>query len=258
MFLRTKLIAGSAVAMIGLILTIAGFIAIGSRHQKQAVTGHAAGTPAMTPAQTSAPSGSEDVRHDLQLLSDMPSVYPSQVSSYHPFAKSVLSQPDLFARGFATRLLTQNYADDRQELLAWVQAVSAQTAEPLVVGLVPANLRSKLAVYSVSESADGSVLPVPSASEWASLRAKRAYTTVQVQKVVEPVQWSEAVAGNELTDPGITEREVDALVITHWRQGKRSASSSKSVALTINLEGPPARGTFGFVTAVLYSEVADR
>ena len=44
------------------------------------------------------------------------------------------------------QLLTQDYRTGRDELLAWVQSESAQSTEPLVVGLTPVELRGKLAL----------------------------------------------------------------------------------------------------------------
>ncbi len=60
------------------------------------------------------------------------------------------TQPDLYAAEFVRRLLTQRYDQPRAAHLAWVQAESAPTTEPLVVGLVPERLRDRLAVYSVT------------------------------------------------------------------------------------------------------------
>jgi hypothetical protein len=71
------------------------------------------------------------------------------------------SQPDLYAAALVRGLLTQDYATPRADLLAWVQSQSAATAEPSVVGLVPKQLRPKLAVASVQEGFDGPG-PVPS------------------------------------------------------------------------------------------------
>jgi hypothetical protein len=182
-------------------------------------------------------------------------VQPGSSKDYPAISGSALLQPDLYARAFATRLLTQDYRHSRTGLLSWVQAESAQSSEPRVVGLVPASLRSKLAVYSLTESADGSAVPIPSVSDWAAWQRKHAYTSVTVQKVIEPIKWSQAVAAGQLTDPGATERELDALVTTHWTEGKQKRTATQSVALTINLEGPPSRITYGFVTAVLYTIV---
>ena len=205
---------------------------------------------ALTPAQ------SADVASDIALLTAAHSVAPA-TSSRHPAITGVAkSQPDLYARAFATRLLTQDYRTPRADLLAWVQSESVQSSEPLVVGLVPTELRHKLAVYSVAEAIDGSSVPVPSLRDWADWAARHAFTTVTIQKVVEPLKWSEAVASGELADPGITAREVDALVVTHWTEGGTPKTSTHSIALSLTLEGPPSHGGYGFVTAVPYQSVA--
>lgn len=224
-------------------------------------TNHAQGMPHTTqtmargvPSATN-PTGSAGAADDVRLLTALPPVQPGSSKDYPAISGSELLQPDLYARAFATELLTQDYQHSRAGLLAWVQAESAQSSEARVVGLVPAGLRSKLAVYSLTESADGSSVPIPSAPDWAAWQRKHAFTSVTVQKVVEPIKWSQAVAAGQLTDPGVTEREVDALVTTHWAEGKRQRTAKQSVALTFNLEGPPSRTTYGFVTAVIYTLV---
>ena len=136
------------------------------------------------------------------------------------------------------------------------QSESAQSTEPRVVGLVPKNLRGKLAVYSLTESIDGSSIPIPSSTEWAAWQRRGGYTTVTVQKVSEPLKWSQAVADGQLTDPGATARDVDAQVVTHWTAGRKHQTSAQSVALSLSLEGPPAHSGYGFVTAVTYDAVA--
>ena len=163
-------------------------------------------------------------------------------------------QPDLYAAEFVRRLLTQDYRSPRQTHLAWVQAESAQTTEPLVVGLVPPELRDRLAVYSVSDAADGPS-PVPTEQEWRQLAAAGSYTSVQIQHVTEPLAWTNAVADGRITDPGITGREVAALVTRHTSGSGGDHAQRFSVAMTLNLEGPPARATWGFVAAVTYASI---
>ena len=152
------------------------------------------------------------------------------------------------------RLLTQDYRASRDEHLSWVQAEAAQTSEPLVVGLVPKELRGRLAVFSVTDAA-GQSTPVPSPNEWAALRVQDGYTTVRVQGVDEPMAWSTAVSSGRISDPGVTGREVTAAVTLHYRKQGRPVTATSSVAMTLNLEGPPTRSTWGFVTAVTYSSL---
>jgi hypothetical protein len=193
-----------------------------------------------------------DAEQDLTRLR---AVTPVTVESPPPaISGDQVHQPDLYAAEFVRRLLTQNYRAPRQAHLAWVQAESAQSVEPLVVGLVPADLRDRLAVYSVTDTADGPG-PVPTEQEWRQLGAAKAYTTVQIQRVTEPLAWTNAVADGRITDPGVTGREVAALVTRHTNGSGASHAQRFSVDLTLNLEGPPTRATWGFVTAVTYTSI---
>lgn len=167
---------------------------------------------------------------------------------------NVTQQPDLYAAEFVRRLLTQDYRASRDEHVAWVQGESAQTTEPLVVGLVPKELRSRLAVFSVTDSA-AQAAPIPTANQWAALGVQNAYTTVRVQRVEEPMAWSTAVSSGRISDPGVTGREVSAAVTLHYEKQGRPVTTTSSVAMTLNLQGPPTRGTWGFVTAVTYSSL---
>jgi hypothetical protein len=262
---RLALAAGGVVAVLALL--VLGCAAVihqaqprGSRHAADPAT--SAGSPAppvsaageLTGALT--PAQSAGVASDIALLTAAPAVAPATSSRYPAISGAAKSQPDLYAREFATRLLTQDYRTPRTELLEWVQSESVQSGEPRVVGLVPAELRPKLAVYSVTEAIDGSAVPVPSQRDWADWAARRAFTTVTIQKVVEPLKWAEAVASGDLVDPGITAREVDALVVTHWTERGTPKTSTHSIALSLSLEGPPSRAGYGFVTAVTYQSVA--
>ena len=82
------------------------------------------------------------------------------VSDRAQVAGDETGQPDLYAAAFTRTLLTQNYATPRRGLLGWVQAESAPTAEPTVIGLVPRRLRGRWAVFSLT---DGPVSPIPHA-----------------------------------------------------------------------------------------------
>ena len=88
-----------------------------------------------------------------------------------------------------------------------------------------------------------------------ALAREAAYTTVSVQRVIEPLYWSQAVAAGRLADQGVTQREVDAAVTLHYLERGKHKTSVSSVALTINLEGPPSRGRYGFVSVDNYVTV---
>jgi hypothetical protein len=178
-------------------------------------------------------------------------VAPATSAQYRAVSSQARQQPDLYAAAFTRELLTQDYRTSRDDLLAWVQSESAQSTEPLVVGLTPVGLRGRLALWSVQDDT-GSPAIVPSRSAWAALAERRGYTTVQIQRVTEPVSWADAVAGGEITDPGVTAREVDAEVTLHTTDHGQATTTASSVALTIQLEGPPVRSGYGFVVAAIY------
>jgi hypothetical protein len=160
------------------------------------------------------------------------------------------SQPDLYAAEFVRRLLTQRYDQLRGAHSEWVQAESAQTTEPLVVGLVPERLRDRLAVHSVTTGFP-TAAPVPAADRWVQLGQRKAFTTVRIARVDEPTAWVNAVRAGRIRDPGITGRAVAATVTRH----EGTAKTSTSVLVTLNLEGPPTRPTWGFVMVVDYIAV---
>jgi hypothetical protein len=191
-------------------------------------------------------------------LRAMPRV-PGVTSVLHPPVSNVARrQPDLYAEAFTRLLLTQNYRSNRQQLLEWVQSESAGCAEPTVVGLTPPSLRSRMAVASVQGQPGGGPAPVPSPARWAARGRLHGYTTVHIERVVTPIGWGTAVAAGRITDPGVTAREVDATVTLHTIRNGQPSTSVDSVALTMNLEGPPVRAEYGFVTAVTYTVVGVR
>ena len=135
-----------------------------------------------------------------------------------------------------------------------MQAESTQTLEPLVVGLVPTELRDRYALFSVTDATD-SPAPVPSEQEWQGLGLQHAYTTVSIDRVEEPLAWTNAVASGRITDPGITGRDVSATVVRHITVDGKPGTTTFSVALSLNLEGPPTRERWGFVAAISYTAI---
>lgn len=198
-------------------------------------------------------SAASRAESDLDIaLARIASVVPPPAatsSAYPPVSDTAKLQPDLYAAAFVQRLLTQDYRRPRDECLRWIQSEAATTSEPLVVGLLPPTLRSRLAVASVQDGVNGRA-PVPSADSWKSLAKRGASSTASIVKVSEPYEWSMAVANGEITDPGITARQVDAEVtVIHGAD----ETSTYSVSVLLNLEGPPTRAGYGFVTLVNYT-----
>jgi hypothetical protein len=178
-------------------------------------------------------------------------VAPATSARYPAVSWQARLQPDLYAAAFTARLLTQDYRAGRGQLLAWVQSEAAPSTEPLVVGLTPVELRGRLALWSVQDDT-GSPAIVPSPSAWTALTQRRGYATVQIQKVIEPLSWAAAVADGQITDPGITARQIDAEVTLHTTNHGHATTTRSSVSLTVQIEGPPTRGGYGFVVAVIY------
>ena len=229
---------------------------------------HASDAP---PGRAAAPSQPDGIRADAQppvnggpLAEADPAAYQlARLRALEPVVASpataiiageAAQQPDLYAAEFTRRLLTQDYRQPRDEHVRWVQAESAATGEPLVVGKVPPELRDRLAVYSVIDAADAPA-PIPTPAEWAGLAAQDAYTTVSIDRVEEPFAWTNAVASGRIGDPGITGRDVTATVTLHSTVDGQPRTAQYSVGLSLNLQGPPTRHTWGFVAAVSYTAI---
>jgi hypothetical protein len=249
---RRWALGASALVVLSLITTAV----IAGGHSSPTSMGHIpAGSSSPTaslPGATSLTAGQESgLQQSLARMRAQIPVIPATSAQYPPVSSQARLQPDLYAAAFTRQLLTQDYRSSRDDLLAWVQSESAQSTEPLVVGLTPVELRARLALWSVQDDT-GSQAIVPNQSVWAALAARQGYTTVRIQKVTEPVSWADAVAGGQITDPGVTARQIDAEVTLHTSDHGQPITTASSVALTIQLEGPPVRGGYGFVVAVIY------
>jgi hypothetical protein len=215
-----------------------------------------------TPATTPLPSGpspltSEQQSELEQSIGRMRLVAPVNAAAspqYPAVSAEARRQPDLYAAAFVRQLLTQDYRVSRDVLLAWVQSESAQSTDPLVVGLTPVDLRSRMAVASIQDGGTGPS-PMPSRREWADFARRHGHTTARIQRVTQPVSWARAVADGSITDPGVTARQVDAEVTLRAVDHGEPAAVRYSVALVVNLEGPPVRDGYGFVAAITYNVV---
>ena len=179
---------------------------------------------------------------------------PSPESSLPRITGDATTQPDLYAAAFVERLLTQNFGKSRNAWMSWVQAESATTDDPLVMGLVPRELRDRFAVFSVTDTADGPS-PIPSVGEWVSLRGQAGRTTVRIQRVTEPMAWTNAVEAGRITDPGVTARVVSAEVTRHTVVDGQPRVARYSVEISLQLEGPPTRAAWGFVGVITYTSI---
>ncbi|MFC7597591.1 hypothetical protein ACFQU3_19920 [Terrabacter sp. GCM10028922] len=196
------------------------------------------------------------LERELQALRAMPPVRAALPHTRAPSISAAAKQhPDLYAAEFTRMLLTQDFRRGRDEHIARIASESATTREPLVVGLVPEDLRDKLAVFSVTDSSTRAT-PIPSAAEWGRLGTLGGHTTVSDVRVSQPEAWTTAVDAGRITDPGITARTVTATVTSHTIIDGQPQTSAASIEITANFEGPPSRPQWGFVTAVTYTRIA--
>jgi hypothetical protein len=222
-------------------------------------TGAAAQQAGAAGAEKTAVPGEADpvAQQQIAALRAMPTTPPDpRLSGRIP--DEARSHPDLYAAEFVRTLLTQDYRRPRAELLSWVATEAGTSADPIVVGLVPAELRDRFAVYSVIDQTDGPMSsPVPSPAEWARLAALRGYTTVTDIRVSEPLAWSNAVDAGRVTDPGLTAREVTATLTMHTTASNVAATARSSVSVVADFVGPPTRPSWGFVNIVMYTSLRE-
>jgi hypothetical protein len=70
------------------------------------------------------------------------------------------------------------------------------------------------------------------------------------------VSLASAVANAQITDPGVTARQVDAEVTLQITDQGKTTLQRFSVSLVVNLEGPPVRDGYGFMAAITYNVAA--
>ena len=207
-------------------------------------------SPPAHQAATVAPA--DPAAYEIQRLRTVMPVEPDPAAP--TISGEAAQQPDLYAAELVRRLLTQDYRTSRTDHLRWVQAESAVTREPLVVGLIPPELRNRYAVFSVTDATDAPA-PVPTATQWKALGLQQGYTSVRIDRVEEPLAWTNAVASGRITDPGITGRDVAATVVRHTTVDGHARAATFSVAISVNLEGPPSTATWRFVAALSYTAI---
>lgn len=253
--------AVGATVLVLLAVVVVAVIVTGQRSPTSA--GHLAVKSASpTGATTSSPPSpgslaaeqQSELEQSINRMRAVQPVGPATSARYAAVSAEARQQPDLYAAAFVRQLLTQDYRASRDALLAWVQSESAQSTDPLVMGLTPVDLRSRMAVASIQDGVNGPS-PLPNQREWAELSRRQGYTTARIQRVTQPLSWARAVADGQITDPGVTARQVDAEVTLHAVDHGKPTAVRYSVALVVNLEGPPVRDGYGFVAAITYNVV---
>jgi hypothetical protein len=153
---RTWVLAATALV----VLSLVAVAVIAGGHSSPTSTGRSA-TGGSSPTASRAPSlpGASSLTAEQQTglpqsltrMRAQTPVTPATSARYPAVSSQALQQPDLYAGAFTAQLLTEDYRTNRDQLLAWVQSESAQSTEPLVVGLTPVWLRARLALWSVQD-----------------------------------------------------------------------------------------------------------
>ena len=250
------------VTLVVLLAGVAGAVIVAEDTSTASVHRSAVEASSPTPAIDKLPSGPSpltpeqrlELQRNISRIREIVPVKAAASTQYPAVSAEARRQPDLYAAAFVRQLLTQDYRVSRDMLLAWVQSESAQSTDPLVVGLTPVDLRSRMAVASIQDGVNGPS-PLPSQRDWVELARRQGYTTARIQRVTQPVSWARAVANGQITDPGVTARQVDAEVTLHTIDHEKATAVRYSVALVVNLEGPPVRDGYGFVAAITYNVV---
>lgn len=248
---RGALAFALAVAVVGAMFGVAAFI--GGDSDRPSPSASQQPAPAQreaisAPDQPDEATGAE-LQQGLSRIASTP-LYAGKPATPR-IAGPAAEQADLYAAEFVRRLLSRDYAKvSRDSHLTWVQAESAATTEPLVIGLVPESSRERFAVWSVTDETAGPS-PVPDQSEWSKLASQRTMDAARIERVQQPVVWTNAVASGRITDPGVTAREVSAMVTRTSPAGTQRFS----VAVSLNLEGPPARAAFGVVGVITFTSI---
>lgn len=255
--MRTQRLPRRAVAIALAFIVLAAMIGIsalrsGDDHQPSAsVPEHSLGAARDAFPEPSQSNDTKDValREGVARLASTP-LYASE-SAPPRITGAATEQADLYSAEFVRRLLSRDYAKvSRDSHLAWVQAESAPTTEPLVIGLVPESARDRFAVWSVADATTGPA-PVPAQDDWSQLASQRAIDAAQIERVHQPTVWTNAVASGRITDPGVTAREVSATVVRTSDAGTQRFS----VAVSLNLEGPPVRSAYGVVGVITFTSI---
>jgi len=248
---RGALAVALAVVVLGVMSGFAAFRGGESDQPRPAAPQHSAPAQRDAIAEPTLPDDTTDValQQGLSNIASTP-LYQGKPASPQ-ITGAATEQADLYATEFVRRLLSRDYAKvPRDSHLAWVQAESAPTTEPLVIGLVPESARDRFAIWSVTDTTAGPA-PVPEQGEWTQLAAQRAVDSAQVERIHQPVVWTNAVASGRITDPGVTAREVFATVTRSSPDGTQRFS----VAVSLNLEGPPVRSAYGVVGVITFTSI---
>lgn len=143
---------------------------------------------------------------------------------------------DVYAAAVATALWDIDYpATDRTQLLAfWRQQLATA---------VPAGLPAGTTLAQTQDAAMSTLQSyLPTAAMWTNLSRDHTVSRFMVTAVSEPPSWVTAIAGGQITDPGLTARTVLGVQTITYGVGTSRRTTSQSQQLTVALLCPPTTG----------------
>jgi hypothetical protein len=258
---RLALAVGGLVALlvVGLIVAVVLHVSGGSSataavdRTSGSTLSTAAGTPTADQSATSVvPSGSPatDVAH----WNAMPTIAPATSSTYPAIPAAGSTNPDSYAKAFATELFTRDYRTaTRSQLIAWAQWEDS----PLHSPNYPQADWSKVLVDSLTDLTwdDANETPIPADGPWLALRSEAARDTVSDVRVELDPQWEQQIAaGYEPPDSLATARDVSLTVTRRVIVAGHPSVSRFAVSLALQL-GTAAHGD-GYGVAATNNYVA--
>jgi hypothetical protein len=258
---RLAVAVGGLVAMLVVALIVAvalhvsgGSSATAAADRTSGPTGQpTAGTPTAGRSATSVePSGSPAT--DVAQWNAMPAVAPVTSSNYPAIPAAGSTNPDSYAKVFATELFTRDYRTaTRAQLIAWAQWEDSPLRSPNY----PQADWSKVLVDSLTDLTwdDASETPIPADGPWLALRSESARDTVSDVRAELDPQWEQQIAAGYQPPDGLaTVRDVSLTVTRHVVVAGRPSVSRFAVSLAVQL-GTAARGA-GYGVAATNNYVA--
>lgn len=178
---------------------------------------------------------------DVASWDAIPPVVPEASAAYPAIDAAARRDPDAFARAFAVELFTHDYGvSTRAQLISWAQYEDAPLRSPRY----PSADWTKVLVDSLTDLSWDSAqdTPIQPDGPWLALRSEQARQTVGDVKVSLDPRWEQKIAdGYQPPDPLATVRDVALTISQRTAVGARTAVSTFSVALDLQL-GSSARG----------------
>jgi hypothetical protein len=236
----------------GLLVGLVAFLAViavavrltspASTRTRGAVHATATSSDSIAPPQVPATIAPAPQASDVARWNAMPSIAPVLSAPYPAIANVATEDPDAFARGFVSELLSRDYrVGARDQLLAWAQYENAPLRSPNY----PRVDWPKVLVDSLTDLTWDSATdtPVPADGAWLALRSEHGRQSVSNIKIALDPQWEQQIAsGYQPPDPLATVRDVSATVTQSTAVGSSTTTTTYSISLDVQLGTSPHGG----------------